>query len=292
MDRRKKLLFFTAVVLWGLVVAAGIIYLFFPYQRVIKIALQNMIGGGKAAVAMEGVNTKLFGIQAKKLFLIPDATGSQTIPFELSDVDISWSPFSVLKGSLSFYSRASLYNGLLHATVSGISFPGSSSPSVFLDLKGIDMAKCPEGVFPWFRGVTGTLNGVIRKDVPLTTPDKQSGTFQFTLKSGEVKDLQIKDLPRLVIPYQQIAVEGKMNGPRIEVKKIILTSDVVLLRGSGLIDSTDLAQNLDINLSYEALSKTLPLKGKGTISIRGSQAAPLVTISGAVAAKTSADGKS
>jgi len=154
------------------------------------------------------------------------------------------------------------------------------------------VAKCPQGVFPWFRGVTGTLDGIIRKDVPLATPDKQSGTFRFTLKNGEVRDLQVRNLPRLVIPYRQITIEGKINGPRVEVRKIDLTSDVVRLHGSGSIESGDLDQNINIDLSYEALSSVLPLKGKGIISIRGNQAAPLVSISNTTAEKQGSNEKS
>jgi type II secretion system protein N len=290
MDRQKKVLFFSIVVLWGVAVAAGVTYFFFPYQKVLKIALQNVVGGRKAVIAMEGVSTRMLGIHAEKLFLKPDVTGSQ-VPIELSDVDISWKPFSLLKGSLSLSSRASVYDGLLHSTVTGVSFRGPSTPSVILGFKDVDISKFPVGVLPGFRGVTGKLNGVIRRNVPLATPDKQSGTFRFTLTNGEVKGLQIKDLPRLVIPYRQIIIEGKTNGPKVEVRKILLTSDVVLLRGSGLIESSDLEQYLDINLSYEALSKLLPLKGKGVVTIRGSSAAPLVTISNTAISRPDNGGK-
>jgi type II secretion system protein N len=279
MDRWKKLLFFLGALVWGLFVAAFIIYLFFPYQRALKIALRDIVGGGKTAIAMEGVSVRTMEITASKLSLRPFGNASQTAPFELSNLDINWSPFSLLHGALAFNSRASLYDGTLRASVGKIPLAGQGNPDILLRLEHVNLAKCPDGVFPFLRGVTGSLDGWIRKDASPARPDRQTGSFRFDLKLGEVKDLQIKDMPRLVIPYKRIAIQGRMDGPRVDLSTIALVSDAIMLLGKGSIETTDQGQNIDVKLSYEALSKSFPLKGKGTILISGNQAAPTITVS-------------
>lgn len=278
MDRWKKLFLFLGVVLWGVFVAALIVYLFFPYQRAVKIALRDVAGGGKTAVAMEGVNIRTTEITASKLLLRPLGNPSQSAPFELSNVDIVWSPFSLLHGTLAFNSRASLYDGTLHASVAAIPLAGPGNPNVLLKLDHVDMGKCPDGVFPFLKGVTGFLEGWIKKDAS-SRPDRQTGSFRFDLKLGEVRELRIMNMPRLVIPYKRIAIQGRINGPRVDLSTIALVSDVIMLLGKGSIEATDQGQNIDVKLSYETLSKNFPLKGKGTILISGNQAAPTITVS-------------
>jgi len=279
MDRWKKFFIFLGALVWGVFVAVLIIYLFFPYQRALKIALRDVAGGGKTAIAMEGVSVRTMEITASKLLLRPVGNPSQTAPFELSNVNINWSPFSLLRGTLAFNSRASLYGGTLRAFVGDIPLAGPGNPNVLLKLEHVNMAKCPDGVFPFLKGVTGSLDGWIRKDASPAKPDRLTGSFRFDLKVGEVKDLQIKNMPRLVIPYKRIAIQGRMDGPRVDLSTIALVSDVIMLLGKGSIETTDQGQNIDVRLSYEALSKSFPLKGKGTILISGNQAAPTITVS-------------
>ena len=44
MDRRKNILFFAGALGWGILIMVLVIYLFFPYQRAARMALQNMTG--------------------------------------------------------------------------------------------------------------------------------------------------------------------------------------------------------------------------------------------------------
>jgi len=283
--RPKRLLFFVSIISWGLFVVGLVLYLCFPYQRLFKIALQNAIGGGRTTIAVEGVKRRTLGIEAAKLFVRFDGSGAQTAPFEISNISVSWNPLTLLTGKLMIVSKASLYEGSIRSAVDAIAFIGSSSPGILLTLKGVNMSKCPDGLFPWVRGVTGTLDGVIKKEMAFSSPGKQGGSFRFAMRNGEIRDLQVKNLPRLIIPYREVALEGRTDGVRIDVTKILLTSDVISLRGSGIVDPADMQQNLDINLSYEVFAKNYPLKGKGAIFIRGNQAAPIVTISNIAADK-------
>lgn len=277
MDRKKQIIFVALVVLWGAFVAGLTIYLFFPYQKALKLALQNVVGTGKTAVSMEGVVMKPMGVKAQKIVLRPDVSTGRPVKFELSRVNITWNPFSLIKGKLTIYSQASLYDGRLKCVIDGVPVAGSSSPDIALKLDGVNVAKYPEGMMALFKGISGTLDGTIRKQVPVAQPEKQRGTFRLNLRNGEIRDLQIKNLPRLVIPYRQIVLEGKMDGSRIDLSKIAVTSDVVALNGSGSIDTGDL-DHMDIRLAYTAPAQGLPISGNGTIMISGSRTSPNITL--------------
>jgi len=244
--------------------------------------LQNVVGNSRTAVAIEGMNLKAMGIHASKLLLRPATGTGQTAPFELSNVDISWNPISLFKGKLAIKSKAVVYDGLLQCSIDGIPFTGPSNPNIVLRLEHINLGKCPEGVFPWFKGISGSLDGIIRKEAPLSRPDKQAGSFRLDLKGGEVKDLQAKNMPRLVIPYKRIILEGKIDGSLVSLTNIVLTSDDISIKGSGTVATTDMGQTLDIKASYEVLSKAFPIKGKGVITIGGNQASPTIVFSSAL----------
>jgi type II secretion system protein N len=279
MVKRKRVLFFSGVVLWGVFVTAVVIYLFFPYQRALKIALHNVVGGSRTAVSLEGVSMKIMGVRASRLSLQPEANTGRMAPFELSKIDISWNPLSLVKGKLVVYSRAVLYGGVLRCTVDGVPVTGPANPDILLKFEHVDIGKAPEGALGSFKGITGILDGVIKKEVPLTKPDKQVGSFRLNLKAGEIRDLQIKNLPRLIIPYKEIFLEGKMDGTRIDLSRIAVNSEAVSLKGNGVVETGEM-EYMDLKLSYESLSPAFPLKGKGIITIRGNRAAPDVTISG------------
>lgn len=279
MVKRKDLPFYACVLGWAVFVAALTVYLFFPYQKALRLALQNVLGSGRIAVSMEGVTTKLMGIGASRVYLKPDGARGQTVPFELSNIDIFWNPLSLLTGKLTIHSKASLYGGVLKCVLRGSPMMGpSSNPNVSLTLEHVNLGGCPEGVLPWFKGMTGILDGVIKKETPPGRPDKQVGSFRLNLKSGQVKDLQIANMPRLIIPYQEIAIEGKIDGPRINIAKLALMSDFVSLTGSGFVESGEAEQTINMKLSYEGRSAAFPLRGKGTINITGSQSAPIVSV--------------
>ena len=277
MDKLGKAVFIAGVALWGLFVAVLLTYLFFPYQKAFKVALQNVAADGRMTIALEGVNTKALGIEASGLLLRPDANTGQAAPFRLSKVAISWNPLSLMQGKLSIHSKASVYDGTLWCTIEGPPLAGLSNPNILLRVKGVNIGECPEGSLPWFKGVSGILDGVIRKEMIVASLDRQVGSFRFSLKDGELRDLRLKNLPRLIIPYKGIVIEGRIDGTRLDVKRIALTSDVVSLIGSGVVETGEFEQNIDIKLSYTALSKASPLKGRGEISISGNQAAPRVT---------------
>jgi hypothetical protein len=142
------------------------------------------------------------------------------------------------------------------------------------------MAKVPDGIVPWLKGTTGILEGTIKKRPSASLPDRQVGSFKLLVKGGEIRDFQVKGMPRLVIPCKEISVDGKIDGSRIDLINVVFTSDAILLKGSGTIDTADTDQAVDLHFSYRALSQALPFKGQGSIQVSGSQSAPILTLSG------------
>ena len=275
----RKLLFLSGIVIWGFVVFAFIVYLFFPYQRVFKIALQNILGSGRTLVSMEGVSTRVLGIKASHIRVQSDPLAGQK-PLELSNIDITWNPLSLLLGTLSVKSTASLYDGTFDAVMDKIQCLGPSNPTMTLTFRNVNMAKVPEGIIPWIKGTTGILNGTITKRASSNVPDRQVGSFKFFVSGGEIRELQVKGMPRLIIPTKELSAEGRIDGSRVDLNAINLRSEIILLKGSGVIDTMGGDQSINIRLSYRALSQALPFKGQGIIQIGGSQSAPVVTISG------------
>ncbi len=278
MVKRKTVLFYSGVVLWGLFVAAMVVYLFFPYQRALKIALQNAAGASGMNISMEGVSLRTMGVKASKLLVRPSGSTGKDPGFEFSNVDISWNPLSLIHGRLTVHSRASAYDGTVTSTVDGIPLTGTSNPNLSLKAENIDLAKYPPGAFTSVKGVTGILNGWLKKETSAAKPDRQTGSFRVVAKAGEIKELQVKDMPRLIIPYKEIAIEGKIDGPRLDITRLSLDSDLISLKGTGFIGTGEFDHTLDIKLTYEARSAGSPFKGKGAITVRGTRNAPIVTV--------------
>jgi hypothetical protein len=224
MVRKKTILTCAAGCAWGLIVMMLIVYFFFPYQQATRMALQSVVAGGRAAVSMEGVTMRIMGINASKILFRPDSASGQTAPFELTGIRILWNPLSLARGTLTIYSKARVYGGKLNCTIADIPIMSRSNPNVTVKLERVDISRCPDGVLPWFKGMTGTLEGVIRKRVPVNKPETQVGSFRFVMRNGEVRDLQVKNMPRLIIPYREIVVEGKMAGQKIDVTKLSLVA--------------------------------------------------------------------
>jgi type II secretion system protein N len=273
---KKILLYYASVVLWGVLVFILCIFLFFPYQKVLRITLQNLLGGSRVAVVMEDVSSKPFGIKASRLLVQTNSNVARK-PIELTNIDITWSWISLLLGRFNIQSKALLYGGSLESFVDGFRLRGQSNPVILLTLRAVDVSSIPEGTLPLLRGMTGSLSGTIKKKPNPTSANKQSGSFSVSLNDGEIRDFQIKSLPRLIIPYQIISAEGRIDGSSADISKIILKSDAISFHGSGTIDLAD-EQGMNIGLSYQVFSKSFPLKGHGNLWITGSPTLPVAVV--------------
>jgi type II secretion system protein N len=271
--KQKKYLVYGGMVLWFFIVLVVLVYLFFPYQKLARVAFQNFMGGSKMAVSLEDVRVRPFGARAAKVVFGHEALKGKPI-FELEGVKISWNPVSLAKGVLTLCSDASAYGGSLNVTIDGIPVILNSNPGLKIAFSNINLAKYPENHVPWFKGISGTLNGWIKQDIVPSAPEKQKGRFSLVLKDGEIKEITTRSYPRLTLPYKSIEVEGRIDGDRITLTKIALNSMGNAVKGTGVIDTNEFDQKVDIKLTYEALAKTAPLAGKGTITVVGNQWSP------------------
>lgn len=278
MTRYKAVGFYAAVVLWGFVLTGLIVHLFFPYQKALKIAFQNVVGGSKMAVSMEGVSVASTGVRIKKALIGHEAVQGRPI-VELSDVTINWHPWSLFAGNFSISSQASAYRGTLQCHVLGIPVIGSSNPSMIVSFRNINLAKYPAGTLPWFKGISGTAEGTVTREVALLRPIREKGLFKLIIKNGEIRDLYTQNLRGLVLPFKEIRAEGRLDGSQAIIDKLFLSGSSITVKGSGTLVKGDGQPTINLKLSYESQSTGIPLPPRGTIVMSGSQWSPSVTIS-------------
>jgi type II secretion system protein N len=283
MTRYKAIGFYAGVVLWGLFITALIVHLFFPYQRALKIAFQNVVGGSRMAVSMDGVRLASTGVHITKALIGHEAIQGKPI-IELSDINISWRPWSLLTGKFSIASQASAYNGTLRCDVLGIPVLTSNNPSMTVNFSNINLAKYPAGTLPWFKGISGIAEGSVTREVPLLHPTllhpmKEKGTFKLTIKNGEIREIYTKGLQGLIVPFKEIRTEGRLDGSQVIIDKIVLSGSGITMKGGGTLVKGDPQPAINLKLHYESQSTTLPLPPRGTIVISGSQWSPNVTVS-------------
>jgi type II secretion system protein N len=278
MNRYRMIGFYVGVVCWGVIVAALVVHLFFPYQWALRIAFQNVVGSSRMAVSMDGVRATSTGVHIKKALIGHEAMPGRPI-MELSDVAISWRPWSLLTGTLSITSQASAYRGTLKCDVLGIPVLKSDNPYMTVNFRNIDLSKYPAGALPWLKGMTGTADGWAAKEVALIHPIKEKGAFRLTITNGEIRELFIKNLPGVTLPFKEIKAEGRLEGSQVIIDKVFLNGSGISMKGSGILIKGDVQPTLSLKLYYESQSKAIPLPPKGVIAISGSQWSPTVTLS-------------
>jgi type II secretion system protein N len=278
MTRYKAVGFYAAVVLWGFFLTALIVHLFFPYQKALRIAFQNVVGGSKMAISMDGVRVASTGVRIKKALIGHEAVQGRPI-VELSDVTINWHPWSLLAGNLSISSQASAYSGILQCDVLGIPVIGSNNPSMTVRFRNINLAKYPAGTLPWFKAISGTAEGAVTREVGLLRPIKEKGVFKLTIRNGEIRDLYTQNLQGLILPFKEIRAEGRLDGSQAIIDKAFLSGSGITMKGSGTVVKGDGQPTINLKLSYESQSTAIPLPLRGTIVMSGSQWSPSVTIS-------------
>ena len=68
-------------------------------------------------------------------------------------------------------------------------------------------------------------------------------------------------MPKLIIPYKEIVIEGKIDGPRRSINRLALNSDMIAIAGAGVVQSGETDQDIDMKLSYPG-AKVVPLSGQ------------------------------
>jgi len=271
MKRYKGYLIFSGIAAaWFFLIVAIILYAFFPYQKMMRIVFQNFLGGNRIIVAIEGARAGAFGAKASKITFGHEIIQGKPL-FEIENAQLRWSFLPVFKGVIGINSTASVYDGKMKLDIANIPFLANSIPVITVTMKGVLLSKYPEGRFPWFKGLSGTMNGWIKKEMPLYATEKQKGSLSFSLDNGEIKELAPRNYPKLTLPYKKIIVDGKINGDRIIFDNLFLEGtkgDVI--KGKGYLDTNEFEPKIDLTLVYESKAEGSPLPGKGKIHINGS----------------------
>ena len=277
MNKYKKYLPYVAVTIWFFILTTLILYVFFPYQKIFRLAFMNFISSSKMVVSVEGARIRPLSARASKVVFGHEALQGKPL-FELEKVKVSWNPLSIFKGVINISSEATTYSGVTRFWVSGVPVLANSTPVLTVSIANISLSKYPDDRVPWFKGITGIMNVWMRKEIPLFSLDRQKGNFLISLQNGEIKEIRTKNFPKITLPYKEIKIEGKIEGERILLSKIFINSFGNVIKGNGTIESNEYEQKINLKLDYEATSKGAPLSGKGTITIIGNQWSPDILV--------------
>jgi hypothetical protein len=195
---------------------------------------------------------------------------------ELQKVRLRCGDGAVFKGAVNVNAEAVGYGGKVKLDIQDIPLISNGTSKVILSLSDVDLAKYPAGRLPWFKNMSGTLNGRIKKETSVFSKERQKGAFSVTITNGEIGEIITKGFVKLSIPFKTISAEGTIFGTRLEVTKISITSDGLVIKGGGYIEGGGPDRAIDLRLSYEG--KSALLRGKGTITVSGSLWAPEITI--------------
>jgi type II secretion system protein N len=273
-----RALFYAGTVLWGLVVMIGLVLIFFPYQKVLKIAAQNVLGANKMIVSVQGAHFGFNGFQASKILVGHPAVEGKPL-IDLRAIDVTWSPLSLLTGALTIFSKATAYDGTVECTIAGVPVLLTANPDLRIRFNNVNLAKYPEGTLPWLNGLSGSMSGWIKKEVSLARPEKQKGSFRIIMTAGEMKELHVKNLERFVLAYKEIVAEGKISGSTILVDRIVVDGEGIRLKGSGTIEKAGSDKKINLKLLCENPSGAGPLPNGSVITVTGSHLAPTVSVS-------------
>ena len=274
----KQTLFYTAITLWGLIVMVVIVLLFFPYQRALKIASQNVLGAGKMIVSLEGVSLGFMSAEVSKIAVGHAAVEGKPL-LELRKIHVRWYPLSLLTGRLNIFSKAAAYDGVVECIIEGIPVIATASPTMSIKFTNVNLAKYPEGTLPWFKGISGNMSGWIKKEVPLARSDKQKGSFRIAMSAGEIREIQVRHQPNLTLGYKEVVAEGRIAGSMVHLDKILVEGDGISLKGRGTIDRGQLEQKINLTLVCEGSSNASPLANGVVITVTGNQWSPTIAIS-------------
>jgi type II secretion system protein N len=274
----KQSLLYVGIALWGVAVMLSTILLFFPYQKTLKIVSQNLLGSSRIIVALEGPRFGFISAQASRVVIGHVAVEGRPL-FELRKIDARWHPLSLLTGRLAIFCRALAYDGMVECSIDGIPVLAKGSPYMKIKFENVNLAKYPEGTLPWFKGMSGSMSGWIKEEMPLAGSDKQKGSFRIIMTAGEIKDVQIKGLRNFVLPYKEVVAEGRISGSKIYVDKIVVDGEGIRLNGNGTLERGGDEQRVNLTLTCENTSQISPLANGSVITVTGNQWSPTITIS-------------
>lgn len=274
--KSKKLIAYVLGTVFATVLLTAIFtVLFFPYKKAFTVAFENYMLSTNMQVSMQNAHTGISTFNVDKVS-IGHKDVQNTPLFVLENFSATVDFLSILKGTLNADMQADVYGGKLTARLSDIPFINQKKTTLDVSLHNIDLSKYPEGALSFLKKISGTLNAKVKRNLSLYDLHSQKGTFIFELTDGEITELKVSGLPRLILPYKKLSLSGKIEGTRYYVDNISFNISGVKVAGAGYADLNDIEPYLNFNFTYEAISKQAPLKGKGKILITGTPLSPSI----------------
>lgn len=200
------------------------------------------------------------GFPAKVSFdLTVDPAHPQIAPLTFPQIQVSpvWS-------SLFSSARAADLQGQLAKGEIDAQF--SADDSLQLEVQGIQLAPLQKTSNPY------RFDGVLRGELDgkqISQAGKADAVF-----SAEVSGLEVFGLEQLALPEKvalgQLSVQGRLQGQRLNMERVVLTGDFVMLNGSGTLQLGTTPQRTRLNLQVTAtLGSTFPESLKPLIELSG-----------------------
>lgn len=273
MKSKKLIAYILATVLATVLFTAIFTVLFFPYKKAFIVAFENYMLSANMQVSMQNAQAGIATFNVDKVS-IGHKDVQNTPLFVLENFSAGVDFLSILKGTLNADMQADVYGGKLTARLSDIPFINQKKTTLDVTLQNINLSKYPEDTLSYLKKISGTLNGRVKRNLSLYDLHSQKGTFSLELTDGEITELKVSGLPRLILPYKRLSLSGKIEGTRYYVDNVSANISGVKVSGAGYADLNDIEPYLNLNITYEALGKQAPIKGKGKILITGSPLHP------------------
>lgn len=270
---RKKIILSVFFILWTCSVASLVAGIFFPYDRFFSTLFRNAVWNTGVTVFLANPRIGPTGARATRAGV--SRLHAERPLVELEDVTIHWNPLSIIKGMVDMSGTASAYGGHVVFDIRKIPVYREGTPTLLVRFSDINLVRYREQDLPWVKDLSGLMNGLLEKELTMSSKPSK-GRFNLTLRNGEIRELQIKGLPRLNMPFRVICVEGRIDGEKTEISNFSVNAAGMSLKGSGCIEGSEPYRNIDLKLSCEGTSALTPVTGKGVIAIAGALPAPEV----------------
>lgn len=272
----RRHIFYPCLGVFSFILCLLILYICFPYQKMLHILFREAFVGNDMQVSIISVTNSLTA-SASQINVGHSNVQGKPI-FEIQKVRILWNPFSIFKGTIDISSRGDTYGGVTRFSMRNIPLFRESDSYLALVLHNINLAKYPKDVLPWFKSMGGILNGTIQREIRPAARERQKVRFFFTIKDGILGQIKTRDQQDLTLQFEDLILEGKGQGDVVDFEKIVIRGRHFIIKGNGLIKGKGESEELNLSLTYESSAKDFPLSGKGVVTVLGHVWSPEISI--------------
>lgn len=266
---KNRYFFYSGLCVFIFAIFFAILFVFFPYQKMLSIAFQSALSGNRMYVSFIDVRKGFGKIATSRIIISHDKVHGQPL-YEIEKLQLQWNPFSVLKGTIDVYSTGKCYGGIIKFSINNIPLFWKDISSRSILLKDINLENYPKERLPWFKSVSGTLNGTFKSDIRFFARESEKANFSFTIKDGFFNQINTKGSRDFSLRFKDISIEGRGQGDIFTLDKVTINCQDLIIKGNGVINTGLKTEEIKLNFTYESLSTQSPLSGKGTITVSGS----------------------